>query len=312
MDYMKGRHKYKESIIKNNYEVINCEECGYWHVYPMPTEEELNTFYESKYYESIGDNRTMTDKLYDPDGFYTIQYEDRLRNLMEIFPSHLPKTVLDIGAGYGDFLRFMKKHGWETQGLEPSRQAFELIKDREILNVYYGSIYELSDLNFKLASLVTLNNVLEHLRDPRKALEIVKKHVIMPESILCIVVPNDFNLLQELLMKTVLKNNTEKQYPWINPPEHLNYYSIKTLKEFLVKCGFRILYLTTDFPMEFFPLMGLDYITHPEVGRNAHLKRVQFEKYLYETNSLEFKDKLFESFARIEIGRDIRVFITHK
>lgn len=75
-----------------------------------------------------------------------------------------------------------------------------------------------------------------------------------------------------------------------------------------MKSSFRILYFTVDFPMEIFPLMGEDYITHRELGRSVYLKRVQFEKYLYETNSHDLKDKLFESFARI--GRAMQIFAT--
>lgn len=228
---MQNQHPYKESINKSNCKVINCEKCGYWHVHPMPTEDELNAYYGSKYYETLGYNRSMTDKLKDPDGFYVIQYEDRLRHITKVLPSDLPKTILDISAGYGDFLRFMKKKGWETQGLEPSRLAWELIKDKKILNIKQGSIDRLLNLSFKPSSLITLNNVLEHLREPRRVLEIIKKHLLLPRGILSVIVPNDFNILQDLLMRTVLKNKTEKQYYWLGPPYTLIIGHLKPLRD---------------------------------------------------------------------------------
>ena len=42
---MPQKHKYKESVVKNGYTVINCEDCGYWHVHPMPSEDELKIYY---------------------------------------------------------------------------------------------------------------------------------------------------------------------------------------------------------------------------------------------------------------------------
>ncbi len=300
-------HPYKDFIDKNGYKLINCENCGYWHVHPMPTTEELNSYYEKKYYETLGDNRGMTEKLDDPDGFYRIQYEDRLRHITKNLCEGLPHSILDIGAGYGDFLSFMKSAGWETQGIEPSQHAYELIKESDVLNIKCATIDELTDLGLKKVSVVTLNNVLEHLNNPRKVLEIIKEYLLLPRGIVFVSLPNDFSLLQDILMKTVLKDNDDKQHYWLCPPEHLNYWSHKTIRGFLKRCGLMPLSFTTDFPMEFFPLMGEDYITRPEVGRKAHLKRVSFEKYFHETQSEEFKDSLYLSFAQLGIGRSMHI-----
>ena len=304
---MQANHPYNEFIDKNGYRVIKCESCGYWHVHPMPTNEELNLYYEKKYYEAIGNNRDMTDKQHDPDGFYKMQYENRLRYVTKHLCNDLPHTILDIGAGYGDFLNFMKAAGWQTQGLEPSKHAYEAMKTRDSLNVKCAAVDKLMDLDFKPVSVVTLNNVLEHLNDPMKVLGIVKENLLLPNGIVFIVLPNDFNVLQDILMRTVLKGNRIKQNYWVHPPEHLNYWSHETIQSFLRRCGFKILYFTADFPMEFFPLMGEDYISRPEVGRDAHLKRVSLEKHLHEAGSEEFKDLLYSSFAKLGIGRDMYV-----
>lgn len=304
---MKSRHSYKKSVARNNYRVVNCEKCGYWHVYPMPSEEELRDFYDVKYDETLSDDRTMTDKIRDSDGFYAIQYEDRLRHIMKVFPPYLPKTVIDIGAGYGDFLKFMKDKRWDTSGLEPSKYMYEQLIDTKTINIKSSGINEISKLGFAPASLVTLNNVLEHLREPRMVIEDIKKYLLLPGGILSVIVPNDFNSLQKLLMLTVLKKDLRKHYFWVSPPEHLNYWSIESLKRFLLKCGFEILYCTVDFPIELFALMGEDYISMPEVGRRAHLRRVQLEKHIYDAKYSIFKDEMFESFARIGIGRDVQI-----
>lgn len=275
----------------------------------MPSEEELNAYYEDKYYDSLKNenNRSMTDKKEDPDGFYTIYYEDKLRHINKFLPEELPRTITDIGSGYGDFLTFMKKNGWSVQGIEPSREAQDFFKNKD-LNIRCAPFEEILDIGFKKSSVITLNNVLEHLREPEKVLLEIKEHLLLPEGILSIAIPNDFSYFQNLQMKTTLKNNTEKQNYWVSPLDHLNYWSHATIQEFLKKLGFEIIYITSTFPLDIFPLMGDDYITHPEIGRSIHLKQVQFEKILHSTKSHDFKDALYSSFARAGIGRLILVY----
>jgi len=309
---MKSKHQFKESITRNNYPVVNCKTCGYWHVHPMPTEEELNRYYETRYYEANQHNRTQTDRLHDPDGFYTIQYQDTLRYLNRVMPKKYPRTILDIGAGYGDFLRFMHRHGWTTGGIEPSKHAIELIDDRKKLNIRQANINNLSGAGFGRQAVVALNNVLEHLPDPVGTINAVRKHLLMPKGILLIVIPNEFNVMQQLINKVLLQSNPQKQHYWLMPPEHLNYWTMETLRKFLNRCGYNVLYGTVDFPMELFPLMGEDYISSPEKGRPSHLKRVRFEKCIEEGKMQDFKDRLFEAFANLGVGRTLQVFATPK
>ena len=306
---MQSKHEYSESVEHNNYTIINCKSCGYWHVYPIPSEEELNTYYENKYYNTLlkEDNRSMTDKKDDPDGFYTIYYEDKLRHINNILPKELSKTIMDIGAGYGDFLSFMKKNGWIVQGIEPSEEAHDCSKNDD-LNIRCGPFEEILEMGFQKSSVVAFNNVLEHLREPEKVLMDVKEHLLAQDGILSIAIPNDFNIFQDMQMKTTLKDNIEKQHNWLCPLDHLNYWSHETIKNFLHKMGFEILFITSTFPIDIFPLMGDDYINHPEIGRDTHLKQVRFEKVLKETGRYDFKDELYSSFAKLGIGRLILVY----
>ena len=306
---MQPEHEYSESVERNNYTVINCKSCGFWHVNPIPSKEELNMFYENKYYKCLNENenRSMTDKKNDPDGFYAIYYEDKLRHINNLISNKLPRTIIDIGAGYGDFLYFMKNKGWTTQGLEPSKEAYEFFKDKG-LDIRLSSFEELLDLDFQKSSVVTLNNVLEHLRQPEKVLMEIKEHLLDPDGIISIAIPNDFNILQNLQMKTTLKDNTGKQYYWVSPLDHLNYWSHESIQMFLNRMGFEIKYITSTFPIDIFPLLGDDYITHPEIGRSIHLKQVQFETNLHSTKNHFFKDALYSSFAKVGIGRLILVY----
>jgi len=159
-------HKFAMSVTKNDHQIINCLDCGYWHIHPMPSAGELDAFYRQKYYsaQTLISNRTMTDKERDPDGFYGIQYQDRLRRVESCLKSNVERSVLDIGAGYGDFLAFMAKNGWKTEGIEPSA---EVMSDRSrTLGIRNIGVDGLGDTRLGKYSLVTVNNVLEHIQEP--------------------------------------------------------------------------------------------------------------------------------------------------
>ena len=309
---IKDKHLYRESVDKKGFRIVNCLDCGYWHVNPMPTEEELNDFYKTKYYETLGDNRTMIDKKNDPDGFFSMMYDDRLRNLARLLPAGLPRSVLDLGAGYGGYLRFMRQNGWETQGLELSRQTWDSITDKDRLGIRHGSVKEIKKAGFKKASVITFINVLEHLIDPREALNMAKEDLLLPRGLICAMVPNDFSLLQGVVIKDILKSSPEDQHYWVSPPEHLNYWTQESIKGFLERCGFEVIYMTGDFPIEMFLLMGDDYITDPEIGKRVHLKRVNFEKHFHKKGLLDMKEALFKSFADLRMSRSIIVFASAK
>ncbi len=302
-------HPFARCVTKNGTEVIDCQACGFWHVFPIPSAEELRRYYESKYFESLGDNRSMTDKLQDSDGFYTLQYEDKLRRLVRLLPPPLPRTVLDIGSGYGDFLRFMRERGWQVLGLEASRTAVELCRDQGI-EVAHGSVDELASCDFPASAVVTLNSVLEHLADPWLVLEIVRDRLLLPGGILNVHVPNDFSPLQQILSETVLRAAPEKERYWIAVPDHINYWTHRSLENFLRRLGFQVVLMTSTFPLELFPLMGEDYISDPSVGRHIHLKRVQFEKLLRQAGAEELKDALYVHLASLGLGREIEAFAT--
>lgn len=302
------QHRFDRSLRAKGVEVIDCLECGFWHVFPLPSAEELRRYYEANYFETLGDNRSMTDKLHDPDGFYTLQYEDKFRRLERLLPPALPRTLIDVGSGYGDFLRFMRGRGWRVQGLEASQSAVALCREQG-LGATCASVDDLASFALPPSAVVTLNSVLEHLADPWSVLEVVRDRLLLSGGVLNIHVPNDFNPLQRVLAQTVLQDSPEAQY-WIAIPDHVNYWNHGSLRRFLERLGFRVLLLTSTFPLELFPLMGDDYVSDPTVGRHIHLKRVRFERLLREAGAHELKDELYGALAMIGLGREIEAFAT--
>ena len=88
-----------------------------------------------------------------------------------------------------------------------------------------------------------LLNVLEHLRDPFATLKLIKSKLLAKNGLLVIEVPNDFNDFQQVANKEFDLDNW-----WVVSPNHINYFSPKTLFRLLDKCGYTVF----EYPHIFF------------------------------------------------------------
>jgi len=231
-------------------------------------------------------------------------FTDRL----EIFARYLfsnQRTILDIGCGSGEFIEFAKKKKWNVTGIEPSKEAFKKAEEKNI-TVYNLSLQEFikikKEKKLTKFDVILLDNVLEHIPNPKKTL-LACKELLSDRGILYIKVPNDFNELQLLAQKKVHK----KQW-WVAIPDHINYFNFKSLEKLLKFYGFKILLKTTDFPMELFLLMGDNYVDSPKIGKLCHQKRINFELSIPQ----ELRRNLYNKLAELELGRECIIYARKK
>jgi len=281
-------------------QVINCPNCGFRHIVPLPSEKELENYYKKEYYKHSQGARTVEGSFSDPleEQYLLMRYKDRL-TLFDLF-SHNMK-ILDIGSGTGHFLDFMKKNGWNTFGLELSQEEVNEAKNKK-LNVIQGSVNDLESF-FSLNSFpsINLNHVLEHVINPKKILVKCNK-LLITGGIIRIEVPNDFSSFQ------LAANNVARKNWWINFPDHLNYFNLKSLNNLLKSMGFETLYHTSTFPIDMFLLMGDDYTTDPILGKEIFLKIARLELTLTKNGFSDLRKRMFEELCKIGIGRSIIVF----
>ncbi|MBI1320407.1 MAG: glycosyltransferase [Candidatus Hydrogenedens sp.] len=111
----------------------------------------------------------------------------------ELFP-HIPRKtrrLLDVGCGQGTFASTLKRERAleHVAGIEIVEEAFERAVER--LDEAYNADIERVALPFKPASFdcIVCADVIEHLVDPRTALEKLSK-LLTPEGVIVISVPN--------------------------------------------------------------------------------------------------------------------------
>ena len=275
----------------DGFDVIDCQACGFRHIDPLFSTEQLRKFYESEFYESER-----------PDYFERMEADRewwmlRYHHYYELLEAQAPgRRILDIGSGPGYFLDAGRERGWQVLGFEPSRAAADYARARglAVVNDFFSAIEAKKHGSF---DAISMSMVLEHVRDPILLIEEARS-LLVPGGLLFLASPNDFNPLQMLLWKKM-----GFQPWWVNPKHHLNYFDTASAGAFLRARRFEVLHLETSYPLENFLLSGRNYVGNPSLGRECHNERKAFESALFRHDKQQIK-ALAASWAAQGIGRE--------
>lgn len=292
-----GVEHYGEVIdTKDGFDVIECETCGFKHVIPIPTANEMDDYYSKHFIE---DRPLYVERFQEDLDWWKMVYVEKY----EIFEEYLSlecRRILDIGCGLGLFLEEGKKRGWETVGIEPSEQAAEYARHLglEVINETLSRDHVEILGRF---DVVYMHEILEHIPDPAGMLRLAHQ-LLKPNGLLYVVVPNDYNPLQRVFRE--LSNSGPW---WVAPPVHINYFTFESLERLLRSLGFAVLQTkrTATFPMEVFLLMGDNYIGNDALGRACHSRRKKLELNLKRGGLDAQKRALYATLAEHKIGREI-------
>lgn len=296
-DAQYGAHKGPIVTAVEGVDVIECECCRYKHVVPLPTPETQTEFYEEAFYQE--EKSGYLAEASEDFPWKAIECELRFSIVSELI-GDTKGRFLDVGSGPGDFLAIGKQLGWDGIGIEPSPVATRYAHSRG-LEVQTGFFDEHVARNFTDLDFVHMSEVLEHVPQPRKLLELAFE-TLKPGGILCVSVPNDYNDLQSIITKEL------KGKPWwVVPDHHLNYFNFSTLSGLVTTCGFQVCETLTNFPMELFLLMGQDYTADHAKGRELHGWRKALDINLAKSDMAVMR-RLYGGLAKAGLGRLAIVF----
>lgn len=284
----------------NGYSIIDCAGCGFIHIDPVPEKEELDAIYKEDYYKD--EKPLYIDYSIEDSDWWRTVYDDRY----DIFEAALRasrRRILDIGCGPGYFLKRGMERGWECLGVEPSRQAAAHTRGLgiKVINSFLDEACDIGAINSPFDA-IHLSEVLEHTADP-EAILACAYDLMGDGGVICCVVPNDYSPVQKVLREEL----GYKPY-WLAPPHHINYFSFDTLKTLMEKTGFAVTLETAMFPMDFFLLMGENYVGDDEAGRRSHAKRKRLDIMLGKEPLKAFKREMYALMARHSIGREMVIF----
>ncbi|CAM1334351.1 class I SAM-dependent methyltransferase [Tenacibaculum aestuariivivum] len=167
------------TVSKEQYNIMYNKQYDMLITTPVP--KKLENYYISDTYISHTDsNKTIIDSIYQLVKYYTLNQKLKLINSFNTEE----KTILDIGAGTGDFLKICKKDNWIINGIEPSDKARDFASKKNIILKK-----DVTEYNGKLFDVISLWHVLEHIPNLLEYIDILKK-LLKPNGVLIIAVPN--------------------------------------------------------------------------------------------------------------------------
>jgi SAM-dependent methyltransferase len=280
---------------------------GYRRLDPLPSEPDLEAFYESRYRDALDSGGRAPDLARlvagGPDADRERAWLDAtihadVLDALELAGSEgLPRRSLDVGCGTGELVRFLADAGWDARGTEPAVEIAAVGQARGLsVEAVTGAAYVDAWRRAGGAPFgaVTLLNVLEHVPDPAALLTTLST-VLAPGGRLIVRVPNDFNPLQEAARKAL-----DREPWWVVVPDHVNYFDHDSIAGLLERLGFQIVDRLADFPMELFLLMGDDYTADPSLGSRVHERRRRLDLGL----ESEVRRSLGRAWARAGVGRN--------
>ena len=188
---------------------------------PKPNEQELPSYYQSEDYISHTDGaRTLFEKL------YQIVKNITLSRKQKLLKSYLGSkgSVLDIGSGTGDFLKYLQENNWCVSGMEPNEQARSLSLEK---GVQVKSSLKEVEGSF---DNITMWHVLEHVYDLEQQINWLKEH-LSKQGFLYVAVPN-FESLDAQIYK--------EHWAAYDVPRHLYHFSQRSIQAIFEKHGLEV------------------------------------------------------------------------
>jgi SAM-dependent methyltransferase len=184
--------------------------------------------------------------------------------------------ILDIGCGTGESLGYFKSIGCSAFGVEAD-ENIRKIADRFGYNIHIGmfdsAMYQENSFDY-----VTMNQVLEHMADPRKVLDGIYG-ILRPGGTLIVTIPNVFGWGRRMFGKK-----------WINwhIPYHGNFFSKRSMRSLASATGFRIAKAVTVTPSGWLDFQWYHLLTFPNIGETSAFWMPEGNKSFLNTRTAGF------------------------
>jgi len=196
----------------SKHHLIRCRNCGFVFSRKNPSLKELLEIYN--HYPIFQTISPITLKRYD--------------KLLDSFEKYRKtNNLIDVGSGDGYFPEHAMKRGWNVYGTEFTDDKVEFSRAKGI-NMHKGVLDE-QNYTPDFFDVIVSIEVLEHINNPLE--EISKFRTLLRHGGIVYVTTPNFNSLSKLLL--------QKNWTIVFYPEHLSYYTKKTLEFLFQKSGFK-------------------------------------------------------------------------
>jgi SAM-dependent methyltransferase len=207
---------------KHGYPVLLCSRCHNGFVPESLVPSDLESLYGKEYFEG-GQDTGYPSYLADRK-FVEGNFRERVRYIDSLGPPG--KRLLDVGTAFGLFLKVALEGGYDASGIEVAPDCAMEAARLSGASVACGDFVK-TDLVGPF-DVITMFDVIEHFRDPKGAVERACQ-LLSPRGIL---------LVETGDIATPVARALGKHWWFIDPPQHLFYFSRDGFVELAKQCGF--------------------------------------------------------------------------
>lgn len=201
------------------YSYFRCTSCGHVFLAPIPSDEELERFYNDARFYMRADSQSQRQLK---------EAKIRLGKLSDYCDRyHVDRRLLDVGCANGRFLSVAADAGWCVEGVERSlKLATEAIVSNSA-PVIHQQILEERQIATGPFPVITAWEVIEHSPDPFNFLQAISRELS----------PNGLLFLSTPMMDGLPAMVMAGRFPMISPPEHINLFTRKSLLVLATQLG---------------------------------------------------------------------------
>ena len=212
------RQRFCDGPLGDGYDVVVCGDCGAGFADGIPAQAGLDAYYaeRSKYtYDQSGGAESP----------YDFQRFERIADQVVPFLPSPAARILDVGCATGGLLATLKARGYgQILGADPSPTCAAAARRLHGVEVRVATLAQLAEWKERF-DCILLVGVLEHLREVRPALEILRR-LLAPAGLLYCAQP-DVTAFAECV------NAPYQQFS----VEHVNFFSQSSLNRLMAGCG---------------------------------------------------------------------------
>jgi SAM-dependent methyltransferase len=236
---------------QGGFQLVRCTSCGHSFLQNARfSDQEIQALYSTFY-----PRRTMKVEDYRPheerSGFSAWLDGARASSFRWVPPR---VRVLDIGCGFAQTLGYHARRGCEAWGVE-SDENVKRIAERHGFNVRIG-VFRPEDLPQAYFDYVTLDQVIEHMRDPVATLAGVKR-VLKPDGTVVVSTPNAAGLGAKVF--------GDRWIHW-HAPYHLQFFTRRSMQAAAHRAGLHSRRLATVTSSEWLHYQWVHLATLPQPG----------------------------------------------
>ena len=204
-----------------------CDGCGVVRLYDRVAVDQLHRLYAGYYPGADPSPDELRRQLDNP------TFAHRRRRLEAAVPA-ARRRIFEVGCGDGNFLAYLRGHGWQVHGSEYDPETVALVRRRHGIELFAGDVADAvpAGAPFQVAAAY---HVLEHVYQPAEWLAAVRR-MLEPGGVLHLQVPNHGSLTRRLAGAA-----------WVSVmfPQHVYFYTPSTLAALLRRAGFAPQAVTT-------------------------------------------------------------------